>query len=153
MAEQQLSQRTGEAATSQSPCRLLVIDDDISICEVIEKLAEKVGFAVVRAVSVDEAARHLRESHFDCITLDLGLGEDSGVEVLKILADMGHHMPVIIISGSQRTMREFATMIGNNLHLPLQQHLAKPINFAVLKKALADIKQNLESQYSPQPAA
>jgi hypothetical protein len=50
-------------------------------------------------------------------------------------------------------MREFATMIGNNLHLPLQQHLAKPINFAVLKKALADIKQNLESQYSPQPAA
>jgi hypothetical protein len=39
MAEQQLSQRTGEAATSQSPCRLLVIDDDISICEVIEKLA------------------------------------------------------------------------------------------------------------------
>jgi DNA-binding NtrC family response regulator len=69
MAEQQLSQRTGEAATSQSPCRLLVIDDDISICEVIEKLAEKVGFAVVRAVSVDEAARHLRESHFDSISV------------------------------------------------------------------------------------
>ncbi len=153
MAEQQPLQHAPEADTSQSPCRLLVIDDDTSICAVIEKLGEKVGFATARAVSVDEAARQLRESHFDCITLDLGLGEDSGVEVLKVLADMRCQAPIIIISGSQRTMREFATMIGNNMHLTLQQHLAKPIDFAVLKKTLADIKRNLESQYSAQPAA
>jgi two-component system, chemotaxis family, chemotaxis protein CheY len=153
MAEQQPLQDAREAGTSPPLCRLLVIDDDTSICEVIEKLAEKVGFGTARAVSVDEAARQLRESHFDCITLDLGLGEDSGVEVLKVLADMRYQAPVIIISGSQRTMRDFATMIGNNMHLPLQQHLAKPINLAALKKALVDIKANLESQCSAQPAA
>jgi DNA-binding NtrC family response regulator len=153
MAEQQASPQAHEAGASPSPCRLLVVDDDISICAVIEKLGEKVGFASVRAVSVDEAVRQLRESHFDCVTLDLGLGEDSGVEVLKALADMHRQMPIIIISGSQRTMRDFATMIGNNLHLVLKQHLAKPIDFAVLKKALVDIKRNLDSQYSAQPAA
>jgi DNA-binding NtrC family response regulator len=153
MAEQQSLQPALETGAPQSPRRLLVIDDDLSICAVIEKLAEKVGFATVRAVSVDEAARQLREAHVDCITLDLGLGEDSGVEVLKILSDMKCQAPIIIISGSQRTMRDFATMIGNNMHLPLQQHLAKPINFAALKKALVDIKGSLERQYSPQPAA
>jgi two-component system, chemotaxis family, chemotaxis protein CheY len=153
MAEQQPLQHAREADTSQPPCRLLVIDDDTSICAVIEKLGEKAGFATARAVSVDEATQLLRESHFDCITLDLGLGEDSGVEVLKVLADMRCQTPIIIISGSQRAMREFATMIGNNLHLVLQQHLAKPINFAVLKSALVDIKRKLEPQCSAQPAA
>jgi DNA-binding NtrC family response regulator len=153
MAEQQSLQHAREAGTSESPCRLLVIDDDTSICEVIEKLGDRAGFATARAVSVDEAARQLRASHFDCITLDLGLGEDSGVEVLKVLADMHCQTPIIIISGSQHTMREFAAMIGNNMHLVLRQHLAKPIDFAVLKKTLVDIKRDLVSQRSAQPAA
>jgi DNA-binding NtrC family response regulator len=153
MAEQQTLQRAREAGASESLCRLLVIDDDTSICAVIEKLGEKAGFATARAVSVDEAARQLRESQFDCITLDLGLGEDSGVEVLKVLAEMRCQAPIIIISGSQHTMREFAAMIGNNMHLVVRQPLAKPIDFAVLKKALVDIKRNLESQRSAQPAA
>ena len=153
MGQQQSLQQTREVDTSQPDCRLLVIDDDASICELLEKFGEKAGFATARAVSVDEATERLRESQFDCITLDLGLGEDSGVEVLKVLADMRIQAPIIIISGSQRSMRDFATAIGNNMHLVLQQHLAKPIDFAAFKRALADVKRKLESQRSAKPAA
>jgi len=56
MAERQLSQdamnggMSSFAAASNALGRLLVIDDDTSICTLIEKLGEKVGFAATRAI-------------------------------------------------------------------------------------------------------
>jgi DNA-binding response OmpR family regulator len=127
--------------------RLLVIDDDPSICVLIEKLGEKAGFIATRAVSVEDAREAVRAHHFDCITLDLGIGKNSGVEVLNILADMACTTPIIIISGSMRSMRDFAVGIGKTKHLDLEQ-LPKPIDFAVLRMKLSNIKAklNLERQ-------
>ncbi len=136
-----------------APDRLLVIDDDTSICTLIEKLGEKVGFAATRAVSLEQATRLLRASRFDCITLDLSLGENTGIELLKILADMACTTPIIIISGAMGSMRDFAASIGNTLHLPLQRPLPKPIDFAKLRTALADIKEKLDLQRRANPAA
>ena len=76
------------AAASNALGRLLVIDDDTSICTLIEKLGEKVGFAATRAISVEEATQLLRTQRFDCITLDLSLGKDTGIELLKVLSEM-----------------------------------------------------------------
>jgi DNA-binding response OmpR family regulator len=39
--------------------RLLVIEDDPSICMLIEKLGEKAGFIATTANSFDDAVRHL----------------------------------------------------------------------------------------------
>jgi DNA-binding NtrC family response regulator len=159
MDEHQLSQNTGDGgsprpgAASQAPDRLLVIDDDTSICMVIEKLGEKAGFAATRAVSVEEATRLLRTQRFDCITLDLSIGKNSGVELLKVLADTACTTPVIIISGSMRSMRDFAVSIGNTMHLALQEPLPKPIDFARLKAVLVDIKSKLDLQHRTMPAA
>jgi DNA-binding response OmpR family regulator len=123
--------------------RLLVIDDDPSICILIEKLGEKNGFIATRAVSLEDARETVRAHHFDCITLDLGIGKSSGVEVLNILADMACTTPIIIISGSMRSMRDFAVDIGKTMQLNLEQ-LPKPIDFAVLRAKLSNIKAKLD---------
>jgi DNA-binding NtrC family response regulator len=140
-------------ATAQPQDRLLVIDDDISICTVIEKLGEKVGFAATRAVSLEEATQLLRAHRFDCITLDLSIGKNSGIELLKVLAGMACTTPIIIISGSMRSMRDFAASIGSTMHLDLQPPFPKPIDFAKLKGALAGIKEKLDLQRKTKPAA
>src|SRR5271156_1583301 len=118
MAEYQPLQRLSDGALSPSggvqQARLLVIDDDASICTVIEKLGEKAGFAAHRAVSFEEAKQLLRAQRFDCITLDLSIGENTGIELLGVLAEMGCTTPIIIISGSMRSMRDFAVSIGSN---------------------------------------
>ena len=54
------------------------------------------------AASYDEAAKLLRENQFDCITLDLSLGERAGVEVLHLLSVINSQAPIIIISGAER---------------------------------------------------
>src|ERR1700716_2328326 len=86
-----------------APVRLLVIEDDPSICRLIEKLGEKAGFTAANARSFEDAARLLRANEFDCITLDLLIGAKTGVAVLRSLADMGCRAPIIVISGSQQS--------------------------------------------------
>ena len=140
-------------AALQQPDSLLVIDDDLSICTMLEKIGEKAGFAVQRAVSLAEASTLLRERRFACMTLDLGLGTNSGVEVLNVLAELACTTPVIIISGSQRSMRDFAAAIGGNMHLDVRASFGKPIDFAKLKATLVEIKQTPGAQRQAVSAA
>lgn len=145
MAAAQLpdSTRKGDAPAQResSSTTLLVIDDDASICAVIEKLGEKAGFTPKRAMSTEEATQLLRAQRFDCITLDLGIGKNSGIELLGVLAEMKSTTPVIIISGSMKSMRDFAVSIANNMHVAVRHQFAKPIDFAKLKEALVDVRE------------
>jgi DNA-binding NtrC family response regulator len=157
MAEHQPSRHVSDGGPSpfgvgQQP-HLLVIDDDTSICAVIEKLGEKAGFAARRAVSLEEATRLLRADRFDCITLDLSIGKDSGIELLGVLAEMACTTPIIIISGSMRSMRDFAASIGSKMQLAVQQTFAKPIDFAKLREALISVKKKIDAQQKVVPAA
>ena len=137
MTEHEPAQQTGGDGSSSlegtPQAKLLVIDDDASICMVIEKLGEKAGFAAKHAVTVDEAKLSLHAERFDCITLDLSIGKDTGIELLSVLREMGCTTPVIIISGSMRSMRDFAVSIGDQMHLAVQEPFAKPIDFARLQ--------------------
>jgi len=133
-------------AVERDKPRLLVIDDDRSVCTLIERLGEKAGFAAMCAPSLEEATRSLRAHQFDCITLDLGIGKDTGVEVLKILGEKASTASIIIISGSMRSMRDFAVGIGKRMHLELEQ-LGKPIDFGLLRTKLTNIKMKFDAAH------
>lgn len=121
----------------------MVVDDDPSICAVIEKLGEKAGFAATRAVSLEEATESLRAQRFDCITLDLTIGNNTGIALLEVLSETARTTPLIIISGSMRSMRDFAASIAEKMNLAVQQPFAKPIDFARLKEALIDVRKKM----------
>jgi CheY-like chemotaxis protein len=136
-----------QASPSEAPqAQLLVIDDDASICTVIEKLGEKAGFAAKRAVSLEQATQLLRTQQFDCITLDLSIGKNTGIELLGVLAEMACTTPIIIISASMRSMRDFAMTIGTNFNLAVQEPFSKPINFAKLKQALIGVREKMNDR-------
>ena len=126
--------------------QLLVIDDANLHLSIVSRIATQAGFATTGASSVGEAAKLLRERTFDCITLDLSLGEHSGVEVLKQLAEMKCRTPIIVISGSEDSVREETVKIGNFLDLNLCAPLPKPINLAVLRGALTQIADGIQKQ-------
>jgi len=157
MAEHQLSQHVSGDRTSslagEHQARLLVIDDDTSICMVIEKLGEKAGFTAQRAITVEEATRVLHAERFDCITLDLSIGKDTGIELLRVLSEMACTTPIIIISGSMRSMRDFAVSIGDKMQLAVQEPFAKPIDFSKLKEALIGVRTKMDAQQHVAPAA
>jgi DNA-binding response OmpR family regulator len=131
---------------------LLVIEDASLHLSIVSKIASQAGFVTTGANSVSEATALLRERSFDCITLDLSLGEESGVEILKLLAAKKCRTPIIIVSGSGDEAREETIRIGNFLDLNLCAPIPKPINLAVLRNTLMQIAGDTERQKLATPA-
>jgi two-component system chemotaxis response regulator CheY len=88
----------------------------------------------------------LRERTFDCITLDLSLGEQSGIEILKLLAELRCRTPIIIVSGSEDATCAETVRIGNLLELNLCPPIPKPIHLAVLRRTLVQIADDTQRQ-------
>jgi DNA-binding response OmpR family regulator len=109
-------------------------------------MAEKAHFKATGATSVEEADRLLQEHTFDCITLDLSLGDRAGVEVLRLLFERGIRAPVIIISGSDDTVLEETLGIGKMMGLNIRQPIPKPIDLARLRSELCMIDKDFDLQ-------
>jgi two-component system, chemotaxis family, chemotaxis protein CheY len=126
--------------------QLLAIDDADLHLSIVRKIATQVGFTTTGANTVSQATRLLHERTFDCITLDLSLGEQSGVEILKLLSEMKCRTPIIIISGSGDAVCAESFGIGNFLDLNLCPPIPKPIHLAVLRSALTQIVHDIQRQ-------
>jgi two-component system, chemotaxis family, chemotaxis protein CheY len=120
--------------------RLLIIDDDATQRRLISIAAKQAGHAVTLARSCAEALRELRDHRFDCITLDLMLGDGDGVEVLQVIADAKFAGSVIVISGTDAGRRAAARSYGRSLGIDLQS-LPKPVDFAALRICLANLRK------------
>ncbi len=132
------------AAPAGSGARLLVVDDDLVQRTIISRIGAQVGYEVRAAASVDEAARALRAGTFDCVTLDLSLGEQSGTNLLRAIADAGHPA-VIVISGCEERVLNSAVRLANMLGLPSCQ-LPKPLD-------LSELRASLQANWPNQPRA
>jgi ActR/RegA family two-component response regulator len=122
------------------PLRLLVIDDDHSACGLIGRFAEKAGFIPDCAGSLEDAKKALSARRYDCITLDLGIGKSSGVEIFRAVAVLSRRCPIIVISGADRSVIDLAVAVGKMNELELLEPISKPIDFAKLKCALSGIQ-------------
>ncbi|HKC19112.1 MAG TPA: HD domain-containing phosphohydrolase [Candidatus Dormibacteraeota bacterium] len=87
--------------------RVLVIDDDELLCELIRTTFELEGFEVATARDVIEAERALAKSRPDAILLDIGLPGIDGVFYLERLRETPHtsRIPIVAISGSEEAGR------------------------------------------------
>jgi len=78
--------------------RLLVIEDDSALSEVLTYSLRQVGYAVDRVDDGTAADTMLRHERFDLIVLDLGLPKLDGLEVLRRLRAQECPTPVLILS-------------------------------------------------------
>ena len=87
--------------------RVLVIDDDRLLCELVRTTFELEGFDVDTAYDVIEAERVLVESRPDAILLDIGLPGIDGIFYLERLRETPQtsRIPIVAISGSDEAGR------------------------------------------------
>lgn len=135
---------SGVSSSTATARRLLIIDDDLSVRTLIAKFGEQLGFSATSAATFDVARQLLASSQFDCITLDLNIGKENGIGILKILSEIGSKTPVILISGSAPSVSDLAAAVGNMMQLNLLPSLPKPIDFGKLKATLAGVRQVLD---------
>jgi putative two-component system response regulator len=103
--------------------RVLVIDDDQLLCELVRATFELEGYVVDAAADVIEAERVLAEWRPDAIVLDIGLPGIDGLFYLERLreAPQTRSIPIVTISGSEEAGRA-ASAAG------AVAFLAKPFN-------------------------
>jgi CheY-like chemotaxis protein len=125
--------------SDENPSRLLIIEDMVIHSSIIGLIAAKVGFTIMSARSYPHACELLQMWQFDCITLDLGLGQHTGLEVLNRLADMECKAPIIIISSSESGICDETVQFGKSLDLNIYESVPKPIDLKTLRETLAEV--------------
>ncbi len=121
---------------SESP-RVLVIDDEPAICELIEAVAESAGFSVRTASSPAEIEQSI-QGRFDLVVLDLSLGELDGIEVMSRLGTTHRGLPVILVSGADETLITTAGRIAEMHRLRVIATFAKPFSLDLLRSAMLE---------------
>ncbi|WP_125713767.1 response regulator transcription factor [Companilactobacillus kedongensis] len=78
--------------------RILIVDDEPSILELIEYNLQDQGYEVKRAINGKMALEMANSEHFDLILLDQMLPKLSGIRVLKKMRAIGNLTPVIFLT-------------------------------------------------------
>ena len=82
-----------------SGIRILVVEDDKALSEIVcEELRER-GHMAVAAESVAEGLELLKQSEFEVALLDLMLPDGSGIDILKRIAEEGLATEAIVLTG------------------------------------------------------
>lgn len=116
--------------------RILIIDDDIHIGNVLEETLSKEGYEISRAYSGTEALLVLSKSKPDLVLLDLMLPGLNGEDVL--LKTKG--IPVIVVSAKVDIDNKVDVLLGGAV-----DYVTKPFN---MKELLARISVHLRNAES-----
>src|SRR5690554_888346 len=79
--------------------RILIIDDEIDICQLLCSFLEKKGYSCDYSISGNKGLAQLKKSDYDLVLLDFRLPDMSGNEALKNIKAFDNSLKVIIITG------------------------------------------------------
>lgn len=81
----------GEMASGKRT-RILIVDDEPTICRALEIALGRAGYEVVTTESGDCAVVLLRSEHFDCLIVDLRIPDLRGDVVYELAASLQPHL-------------------------------------------------------------
>ncbi len=80
------------------PARILVIDDEDSMCSFMEIMLLKDGYEVASTTSPREGVDRLRNENYDLVIADLSMPEMTGIEVLKEVKSFKNEQEFIVMT-------------------------------------------------------
>jgi two-component system OmpR family response regulator len=83
---------------SEPEARLLVVDDEPNIVELLSSALRYAGFSVATATNGNEAIRMAERSRPDLVVLDVMLPDVDGFTVVRQLRGMGRTVPVLFLT-------------------------------------------------------
>ncbi len=126
--------------TNNTP-HILVVDDELSMRELLEVLLGKEGYKVTCAKNGRDAISMIKKTVFDLLLCDIKLGDITGIDVLKALREENQDTVVIMISAYASTEAAVEAMNEG-----AYDFVPKPFDNEELKQTLLNldyIKENL----------
>jgi CheY-like chemotaxis protein len=121
-----------ESAMTESLGRLLLVDDETPVLEVLSEYFSTQGYAVQTAGTGADALAAARHSRPDLVLLDIRMPGMDGVEVLKKLRDFDPSLAVIMV-----TANEDMALARETLKIGAFDYVSKPFDFRYLDRAVS----------------
>jgi two-component system, OmpR family, response regulator len=126
-----LSETTTKTDASR-PLRILLVDDDLSIRDLVENYLAGHNMRIVVAGGREAVLRQFSAEEPDLVILDLQLGQEDGLDLLREIRTRSD-VPVVIMTGHRRD--EIDRVVG--LELGADDYVTKPFG---LRELLARIR-------------
>jgi DNA-binding NtrC family response regulator len=110
--------------------KLLVVDDDATIRQQLERLYCQSGYSVVAVGSAEEAIRRLQEKDMDFAITDIQLPDMDGVELISYIHHNFPDVPVIAITGHSDVQTAVKV-----LKLGASDFVVKPFDLAMVQRS------------------
>ncbi|MBF0453357.1 MAG: response regulator [Magnetococcales bacterium] len=79
--------------------RILIIEDERQVREVLKQMLEKAGFEVDTANNGSEGVQRFKDNPADLVVTDILMPEKDGLETIEELTNRQSDLPIIAISG------------------------------------------------------
>ena len=127
--------------------RILIVDDDVTLLEVLQITLGKVGYTISVATEGEEGLRLAYTGHPDLVVLDVMMPTLDGWEACRRLRQMSD-VPIIMLAA-----RSSETDIIRGLGLGADYYLPKPFDVNELKARIETFLRRAETDASPPPHA
>ncbi|MEU7855489.1 response regulator transcription factor [Nonomuraea sp. NPDC049141] len=107
--------------------RILVVDDDPNLSDLVVMAMRYEGFEAVAAGSGAEAVARVADFAPDLVVLDIMLPDISGLETCRRLRRLGHQVPVIFLTAKGRTEDKIAGLTSGG-----DDYVTKPFSLEEL---------------------
>ncbi len=126
--------------------RILIVDDEQDICEILQYNLETEGYEVVTANSAEEALE-LPLHEFSLILLDVMMGEMSGFQMARRLKDSPAttQIPIIFI-----TALDGEDHLVKGLNIGADDYIAKPLSMKEVKARVRAVLRRTAHAFSQQ---
>lgn len=119
--------------------KILLIEDDVSFCKLLEKFLVKNKYEVATAFSADEARNKIKIKQYNLIITDLRLPDADGIVLLSEIKTQYPEVPVILMTGYS-DVSTAVKAIKNGA----TDYISKPFNpqevLLVITNALQEVK-------------
>nr|WP_294931914.1 sigma-54 dependent transcriptional regulator [uncultured Flavobacterium sp.] len=126
--------------------KILIIEDDISFCKLLEKFLTKKAYDVTIAFSAAEARLCIKKDSFDLILTDLRLPDSDGLVLMTEFKHSNPEIPVVLMTGYS-DVNTAVKAIKNGA----SDYISKPFNPDEVLLVITNTLQNFEVKNDPPP--
>jgi DNA-binding NtrC family response regulator len=112
--------------------KIMVVDDEVGIRELLFDVLSKEGFAVTLAKDGQDSLQLMRNRRFDLVITDIDMPRVNGLELLRRMKRAGRKEKVIIMSGNPLNQKDIKKEI-----LPVITQLDKPFQMDTILEAVS----------------
>lgn len=79
--------------------KILVVDDESTICDSVKKILSRKGFLVENSLNADQAIEMMKTNNYDLLITDLMMPKTSGIELIEMVKKHYPEIDVMVITG------------------------------------------------------